>query len=260
MIDAVAVLYRRIAGELRDQIARGELRPGDRLATEPQLMERYQVSRNTVRLAVAQLVNEGLVVHVPGRSGGMIVRERVTLTYHASRAEQPDGLRGETDAYISEVRDQGYTPSQTFESKLISLTPEIAERLEVDEGSTAVLRRCLRSVNNIPHSIQDSFYPMDLAEEVRELLSPTDIPQGTTRLLAERGHQQVAFREEISTRMPNVEEARLLDLGAGTPVLEYVRTAYTAQRPVRVTVTIFAGDRNRIVYILGDASVMDRED
>jgi GntR family transcriptional regulator len=94
---------------------------------------------------------------------------------------------------------------------------------------------------------------------VRELLSPTDVPQGTTRLLAERGHLQVAFREEISTRMPTPEEASILDLGAGTPVLEYVRTAYTTQRPVRVTITTFAGDRNRIVYTLGDASVVDQE-
>jgi hypothetical protein len=36
---------------------------------------------------------------------------------------------------------------------------------------------------------------MDLAEQVRELMSPTDIAQGTHRLLAERGHLQVAFRD-----------------------------------------------------------------
>jgi len=99
-----------------------------------------------------------------------------------------------------------------------------------------------------------------VAEEVRELFSPTDIAQGTTRLLAERGHLQVAFREEICTRMPTPEETSLLELRGGTPALVYVRTAYTAQRPVRVTVTILAGDRNRIVYTLGDTTAMNRED
>ena len=253
-------LYRRIAAELREQIVRGEFAPGAKLPTEPQLVDRYGVSRNTVRLAVGQLVNEGLVTHVPGRAGGMVVRDRVTLTYHASRAEQPDGLRSETDAYFTEVRQQGHTPSQHFESRLVALGAEIAERLEVDDGSAAVLRRCVRSVNGQPSSIQDSYYPMDLAEDVRELLSPTDIAQGTTRLLAERGHLQVAFREEISTRMPSPEEASLLDLAGGTPVLECVRTAYTIRRPVRVTISTFAGDGNRIVYTLGDARVVDRED
>lgn len=257
----MATLYRRIAAELRDQIARGELAPGDKLPTEPQLMDRYTVSRNTVRLAVAQLVNAGLVVHVPGRTGGMVVREQVTWTYHASRAEQPEGdVRSESDAYVTEVRGQGLEPSQDFESRLVALTPEIAERLEVEEGSSAVRRRCVRKVNGQPNSLQDSYYPMDLTEGVPELLSPTDIAIGTTPLLAERGHRQVAFREEITARMPTPEESDVLDLAAGVPLLVYVRTAYTRQRPVRVTITAFAGDRNRIVYTLGDVSVMDRED
>jgi len=254
------VLYRRIAAELRDRISVGDLRAGDRLPTEPQLMEHYGVSRNTVRLAVGQLINEGLVEHVPGRTGGMVVRERLTLTYHASRAEQPNGLRSESDAYFTEVREQGYAPSQEFELRIVKLPAELAERLEVDEHSSALLRRCVRSVNGHPASIQDTYYPMDLAEEVRELFSPTDIAQGTTRLLAERGHLQVAFREEICTRMPTPEETGLLELRGGTPALVYVRTAYTTQRPVRVTITIFAGDRNRIVYTLGDTTVMNRED
>lgn len=223
-------------------------------------MEQYGVSRNTARLAVAQLVNEGLVVHVPGRAGGMVVRERVTWTYHASHAEQLHGIRSETDAYVTEVRAQGLEPSQDFSSQLVALPAEIAERLEVEEQSTAVRRRCVRKINGQPNSLQDSYYPMDLAGEVRELLSPTDIPQGTTLLLAERGHRQVAFREEITARMPAPDEATLLELGAGTPVLVYVRTAYTRHRPVRVTITTFAGDRNRIVYTLGDVDVMDRGD
>jgi GntR family transcriptional regulator len=252
----VAGLYRRIADELRAQITAGEYRPGERLPTEPRLMEQYDVSRNTVRLAVSQLVHEGLVRRVAGRDGGMVVRERVTLTYHASRAEQADGLRSESDGYFSETRQQGHEPSQDFELRLISLPDSIAERLGEPTGATAVLRRCLRSVNDDPTSIQDTYYPMALAEEVRELLSPSDVAQGTTRLLAERGHLQVAFRDEIEARMPSPEETSLLRLSAGTPVIKYVRTAYTTDHAVRVTVTTFAGDRNRIVYTLGQTSLI----
>jgi GntR family transcriptional regulator len=101
---------------------------------------------------------------------------------------------------------------------------------------------------------------MDLAEEVRELMSPGDIAQGTTRMLAERGHLQVAFRDEIEARMPTPTDAALLGLHAGTPVIYYLRTAYTAQRAVRVTLTTFAGDRNRIVYTIGDATRLPTTD
>lgn len=258
----MAVLYRHIATQLREQIVNGELAPGQRLPTEPQLMSGFGVSRNTARLAVKQLIDEGLVRRVPGRDGGMVVRgrEAVILTYHASRAEQPDGLRSESDAYFTETRAQGHTPSQTFESRLVALPAELADRLQVSPGATAVLRRCVRSVNDQPSSIQDTYYPMDLVEQVRELMSPTDIPQGTTRLLAERGHLQVAFRDEIEARMPTPTDADLLDLLGGTPVIYYLRTGYTRERAVRVTVTTFGGYRNRLVYTLGDTAYLPATD
>ncbi|MEU7174557.1 GntR family transcriptional regulator [Micromonospora tulbaghiae] len=247
--------YRQIAAELREQIVSGALRVGDRLPTEPQLQEQYRVSRNTVRDATALLVNEGLVESVPGRSGGMVVRKKVTLTFHAHRAEMP-GPTAETDAWRSEVVRQGYEASQDFRLTIEVLPAELAERLHVDPESSAVLRRCVRYINGHPSSVQDTYYPMDLANEVQELLSPKDIPQGTTRLLAERGYSQTGYYDEYVSRMPTPEEAALLGLQPGTTVLQYIRTGYTEQRPVRVSINVFAGDRNRIVSTHGNASVI----
>jgi GntR family transcriptional regulator len=68
--------------------------------------------------------------------------------------------------------------------------------------------------------------------------------------MAEHGHVEIGYRDELTTRMPTLAETRTLDLGAGVPVLAYVRTCYTKERPVRITETIFAGDRNRLVYDL----------
>lgn len=250
-------LYRKIADELRAKVLSGELRPGDRLPSETQLQDQYTVSRNTIRLATGLLVNEGLVASVPGRAGGMVVRERVTLDFHASRAEMP-GPYSESDAWFSEVRAQGYEPTQTFELRIEALPPDHARRLGVENGSHAAVRRCVRSVNGSISSVQDTYYPMDLCQEIPELLSPHDVPQGTTRLLAERGYAQTAYEDEIVAAMPGPAEASLLALAAGTPVLTYVRTGFTTDRAVRVSVSTFAADRNRIVYTLGDADVIAR--
>lgn len=250
--------YRTIAAELRDQIVGGVLRPGHRLPTEPQLMENYAVSRNTVRLATALLVNEGLVERVPGRSGGMVVRELLTLTYHASTAEMMPGLWPESDAWFGEVQAQGYTPSQDFSVAIEALPAELAERLGVEADTSAAVRRCVRKVNGRPSSLQDTWYPMDLCESVPELLSPRDIPQGTTRLLAERGWPQPAVEDDLVAAMPTPEEARLLTLAPGTPVLRFLRTGFSPARPVRVSVTVFAGNLNRVIYALGDAGVIGR--
>jgi GntR family transcriptional regulator len=75
-------------------------------------------------------------------------------------------------------------------------------------------------------------------------------------LLASRGHVQVAFRDEIEARMPTPEQSALLRLAPGTPVLTYVRTGHTADRPVRVTVTTLSSDRNRIIYTLGRTELL----
>jgi DNA-binding GntR family transcriptional regulator len=58
--------------------------------------------------------------------------------------------------------------------------------------------------------------------------------------------------------MPTPDEARLLTLAPGTPVLRYFRTGFSPQRPVRVSVTTLAGNLNRLKYALGDAAVFAR--
>jgi len=251
-------LYRRIAAELRHAITSGELPPGSQLPTEQELGDRYKVSRNTVRLALGLLVNEGIITSTPGR--GTFVRDRMMLTYHASRAEaadRPDDWH--TDAYFTEVRQQGRQPSQRFDMRIDPASLGVAQRLQVEEGQAVVVRRMIRYVDGEPWSIQDSSYPMDIAQAAG-LLVPHDLPGGTVRAMAEHGHVEVGYRDELTTRMPTPDEARTLDLGVGVPVLAYVRTCYSKERPVRLTETIFAGDRNRLVYELGDLDALYERD
>ncbi|MGK5680139.1 GntR family transcriptional regulator [Actinoplanes sp. URMC 104] len=248
--------YRNIADDLRTQIVTGVLRPGDRLPTETQLMDTFGVSRNTARAATAVLVNEGLIERVPGRSGGMEVREQLTLTFHASEAEVIPGLWPESDAWFNEVQRQGQQPSQDFSVTIDTLPAEYAERLGVEADSSAAVRRCVRRVNGRPSSLQNTWYPMDLCQQVPELLQPGDIKQGTTRLLAERGLSQPALEDDVSAAMPTPEEARLLELQPGTPVLRMLRTGFSRDRAVRLSVTIFSGPINRVLYHLGDPEII----
>jgi GntR family transcriptional regulator len=67
--------------------------------------------------------------------------------------------------------------------------------------------------------------------------------------MAAAGHRQVRFRDEISIRMPLPPENFRLELPAGTPVAEHVRTGFNSVgRAVRVIVTIVPGDRHKIIY------------
>ena len=254
MVDSI--LNRRIATDLRKQIAAGTIRAGERL-TQDQVAAQYHVSVDTVRLAFAQLANEGLVDRKPGRYGGTFVRERTMLTHYASRAQDAVGAVAESDLYTAEVKTQGYNPTQKLIVASCELDADIAERLEVAEGVLGVRRRALRFVNGVPTSTADSYYPPWLVAEVPELADPEDVKPGTTRLMAERGHAVVACRDEITASMPTPAVAKLLALGPGTPVVLFIRTALTRTGPGRVTVTMFAADRNRMVYTLGDPGPLE---
>lgn len=246
---------KRIADELRSEIGRGVLKPGARLPSEAELISRFDVSRVTVRAALATLANEGLII---GRVGsGHYVRERVVLTHYAARAEWRDG-RGETDAYVAEVRAEDRVPSQDFRMQVEPADQSVATRLRVDEGELVVARYCFRYVDGQPWSDQVSYYPMDVSQDAG-LLTPADIPEGTIRAMARAGHVEIGSREEITSRMPTPDQAQRLDMDRGVPLMVYIKTAWTDRRPVRMTRTLFPSDRNRLVYELGDLSGMNAE-
>ena len=93
-----------------------------------------------------------------------------------------------------------------------------------------------------------------LADRLEHLFDPE------FRAMAEHGHVEIGYRDELTTRMPTPDETQTLDLAAGVPMLAYVRTCYTKERPVRLTETIFAGDRNRLVHELGDLEALYERD
>jgi DNA-binding GntR family transcriptional regulator len=88
--------YRKIADDLRRQVAAGDLLPGALVPSELALVEQHQVSRGTVRSALALLVAEGLIEVVPGQGRRVV-------------GEPPSDAAGPTTAYeriASDLRDR----------------------------------------------------------------------------------------------------------------------------------------------------------
>lgn len=247
----MAALYQRTADDLRRRIHGKEFGPGAKLPTEKQLMQHYGVSRNTVRLAIAELANQGLVATQPGRRGGAFVQERFMLTYCASRENSP----GSENALEFEQATlaQGAEPKEKFQLSLAETNSDVAERLQIPQGTSVVVRRLVRSADDKLISIQESYYPYDLANGTR-LMEPRTVARGVVQVLAELGHRQVGYRDELTAEMPSREEITSLNLQRGVPVLRHWRTAYSVSRPIRATLTLFAADRNRLVYEDGDTT------
>ncbi|WP_372408840.1 GntR family transcriptional regulator [Streptomyces luteireticuli] len=243
--------YQQVADTLRREMAKGTYGPGDRLPSESELSARFEASRNTVRAGLNQLVSEGLISSSQGL--GYMVRKHEVFELNASKFENLS-FPQVGDAYNTNVTDAGRRPHQTFRVELTAMPEYVAKRLQAEAGAVSVLRFCHRYVDDVPWSTQATYYPQWLMQEAPRLTEPGDVAEGTTRYLAGLGIEQIGYFDEIATRMPTPEEARLLEIGAGVPVLLWTRVGYSASRPIRCTRTTFRGDLNRMNYEIGDLS------
>ncbi|MCX4549263.1 GntR family transcriptional regulator [Streptomyces sp. NBC_01500] len=243
--------YRQVADALRREIDGGDFPPGSRLPSENELSVRFSASRNTVRAGLNLLVSEGLITSSQGL--GYEVRSHEVFELNASRFENLSFPQS-GDAYSTDVANAGRRPHQTFRVEMKPAVGYVAERLAIEAKSTTALRFCHRFVDDMPWSTQETYYPAWLIKRAPRLAEPGDIDEGTTRYLAGRGIKQIGYFDEIASRMPTPEEARLLEIGAGVPVLLWTRTGYSDEQPIRCTITTFRGDLNRMNYEIGDLS------
>lgn len=248
-------LYLQVADALRAEINDRTFPPGAGLPSEREFMDRFNASRNTVRNGLKKLAGEGLITSSQGRSYRVV--ERQVFTLNTSRFENLQFSNPEAgDSYDNEVLQAGREPRQEFRVQLVELPEEVAERLGVEPRSSAVLRYCLRYVDDTPWSTQATYYPKWLVDDHPRLAEPRDIEEGTTRYLASRGIDQIGTLNEAEVRMPSPVESRELDMGTGVPVLIWTRTAYASDHPVRCTISTFHGNLNRLTWEQGDLNAL----
>ncbi|MGH6655018.1 MAG: GntR family transcriptional regulator [Actinocrinis sp.] len=242
--------YHRIADDLRLQIESGKLDPGAQLPTEAELSDRYEASRNTVRLALARLTDEGLILSGQGR-GSFVRKAHKPAVWNWSQLEsrshhQNSGSMG--DQWATIVAESGRQPRQEIQVSIRRPPAEIADRLQMDpESGLTVVRERTRYVDQEPYALADSYFPEDLVRGT-PLMLPEDVsaPGG---ILSSIGLVTVRYEDEIRVRMPTRQEVERLSLPAATPVAIHMRTGYDKDdRPLRVMVTTLPGDRHIIRY------------
>ncbi|WP_316526417.1 GntR family transcriptional regulator [Kitasatospora brasiliensis] len=245
--------YQRLAADLRRRIAEGEFTADAALPVESELERQYGVARNTVRLAVDVLVNEGRLVRLQGK--GTYLREHPVLDHHAYGPTLPpaprDCLAAPSDVYLGEAAEAGRELSTDFEMMIVRARVDIAERLGLRPGEAIVVRRQLRLLDREPYSIEESHYRAGLAAGT-PLMEPDPVDGGDEAVLATLGRTEIGAVDHLVARMPGPEEAQWFQGGPGVPLLVQTRVTYDRRGPVRVIETRYSADRSRLVYGVGD--------
>ena len=225
--------YRALARELRSAVRAGRYGEHDRLPTEAELAATRSLSRQTVRRAMQELVNEGLVFRVPGRGTFPVARGGRYLRQFGS-IEDLIGLSQDTRL---EVLD----PLQR------RLDPAAAGRLALDtDVVTSVTFRRLH--DDVPLCVTTVALPPAvgrLLADVPELHAAGATTTATVLgLLDDRTDVQVVEADQSISVAPLPSDAAApLGLGAGRPVLRIDRLySDSDRRPVELAVNWFHPD------------------
>jgi GntR family transcriptional regulator len=237
----------QLADLLRAEIQEGRRRPGSQLPTESAFKAEYGVSRTTIRTALATLASEGLVLTRKGF--GSYVRDRPALRRISSTHRHASHRESGKPEFDTEAIAQGQVPSRRMlEIGTGSVPPDIASWLQVPPGQEVVVRRRLQLLDGVPAVISASYYPLWLAEGTR-LEQPDPLPEGPDNLIEGLGHRFARGIELLRTRMPSPEEARLLELNPGVPVVRLLHIDYDpGGRTLQVADDLYAGDRHEFVF------------
>ncbi|MBO0802190.1 MAG: GntR family transcriptional regulator [Nocardiopsaceae bacterium] len=248
-------MYQQIADTIRRQIEGGELARGARLPTELELRSAYNASRNTIRDAIKRLAALGLVETRPGQGTFVTVNVDPFVTTMSADPRSAAG-GGEGPSYLSAVSEAHRKPETTTPRVEVQIPPpEIQHRLRLPDDAQAVLRHQRRLIDDIPWSLQTSYYPMDfITKGATDLLIAQDMQPGTiTYLNKVLGVRQIGYRDWVTVRQPNENEQRFFNIAHDTAVFEIFRTAFDQNKsPMRVTVTVCPADRNQLIYDIGD--------
>ena len=132
------------------------------MPSENELARRYGTSRPTVRRAIAHLKAEGLVISEQG-SGTFVrpkPRVRILVTGSNYRRHRALGLPG----FNAQALEQGMSPRQAItEVARISAPADVAQQLDLDQGSPVIVRRRVFFADDAPVALTDSYYPADMA-------------------------------------------------------------------------------------------------
>jgi GntR family transcriptional regulator len=202
-------LYQIVQETVLEQIESGELQLNDRLPSESELCEMYSVGRNTIRRALSELVNEGVLRTVPGL-GTFVKDSRLTKT-----AEYLYGFSQEMQGHQKEIS------SRVIEAKLISADPFLTRRLQVQLGEEVVFLYRVRLMDAQPVAIERSYLPHALCPGIlKHDFSVQSLYETLSGLYNMRPHHA---EQEIEASLATAEVARLLNLTQPAVVLAFHR-------------------------------------
>ncbi|MEO7578009.1 MAG: GntR family transcriptional regulator [Massilia sp.] len=225
----VQPLYVQIKERLRGQILDGSYQPHQQLPSEAEMIAALGVSRITVRQALSDLENEGLIFRVHGKG---------------SFVSKPKAFQdlGRLEGFGEAMRSKGYeTFSRVLGMRNLTPPPHVRERLGLGKRAHVTELRRLRFLNREPISLDVSYLPLALGQKLaRHDLATRDVFAILENDLGlQLGHADL----QIGAALADAALAAHLQVPEGSSVLCIERTTHSADGvPIDYENLFYRGD------------------
>lgn len=224
-------LHLAISEKLRSQIFAQQYSPGEQLPSEHQLMEQFGVSRITVRRAIANLVNQGLVISQRGKGVFVKAQQKVTRS-----------LANPLIFFDEDMARQGVSASiHSLSFEVLQAPDEVRQKLRLPATVKEIF--CQKKViltDQTPVAVDITYIPLEIGKAfAKELQSSLIYPT-----LDQRGVSIERVETTLECTHATHEISEHLDIPLGAPLLVNRYTTYTSQdQPIICGETISRGDR-----------------
>lgn len=219
-----------VAQAIAAQVTSGALPPGTRLPAERELCARFAVSRVTVRRALGELRERGLI-DVEEARGWFVAQPALG---------EPNALM----SFSEMAEERGLTPASTVvRAATRPATAEEAEELRIAPGAALFDLERVRRLDGVPVALEQSRVPLALAPA----LAKADLASGSLYATLRRlGVSPAQADYVLQSVAAGPREAKLLGLAAGAPLLlASARTFDATGRPIELSRSHFCGERYR---------------
>jgi GntR family transcriptional regulator len=224
-------LYERVESVLAAGIADGSLPPETQLPAEERLIEQFKVSRTTVRKAIQNLIERGLVEVRRGK-GTFVTQPKIT--------QELTELTG----FVEDMQTLGrHATARPLDKRMAAADEAAAHHLALAPGTLVVRLRSVRLADGVAVPFDETYLPRDIGEKV----AGGDLEaEPVFSLLENRYDTQAEYKLDAAAADPDA--ARALQLPTGSPIFLIERTSYTTEnRPVDYERLHYRGDLIRFV-------------
>ena len=208
-------LHHQLRAYLEDQISSGSWKAGDRVPSESEIGERFQISRTTVRQALGDLVNQGLLTRIQGK-GTFVAQPRIQQ------------YLAQLTSFTQDMRLRQRKPSsRVLQLGVVSSSAAVAQALQLQAGEPVIILKRVRMADDQPMAVEISYLPyLPFSRLVTEDMTNRSLYEtlkNQFNIVATRALQQI----EAIACPP--EESKTLNIRKGSPVLHIYRTTFNQE-------------------------------